>query len=534
MTFPTPGEMMALATQTPDDAARDAASSYPSTEEGWTARYRMLWEAYTSADYTADLVKLWHLFRAVDDANQEIDATYRVTRDFQFLVGIYSASVAGISPGPVLEDMEDAPEGTLEAAESVWRRSRVLSRVGAWARVCAALGGGFWEPVRMTAELPHRTTLVWRDPRTCRVFYDDTQTTIERAVVEVDVPDTEPMAGGGVSATPRMVKIRREIGPVRIDVYRDGVKDEAASGPHNLGRPPISHATWTPWTEPEHGLPVGHPLDKALGMIDSILCMARAVGNRHAAPILALYGAKLGTTANTVGKVGRVYHGLPKDAKLDTLEPTMDGVGRMLEVANSVREHIRMTEPAYIFSDSAGTESGEAKGYRSAAFEASVHDIRSRFYGALLEATQMAVCMDADTLYDPDVTHLTVDLPPILPRNVGAEVKSYVDVRADLAPADRVRLLQRLGFVPPDQDADDYAALVSDLTGDGPVVDGAGNDMATRGTELEAMATELGTTAAALLALADQTPESAAELRALAARVTAAQGVASPGSATAE
>lgn len=539
---------MPLATVTPETAARDAASSYPLTEEGWSARYEMLWQAYVGGDYTADMVKVWHLFRAVDDAGDEIDATYRVTRDFQFLCNIYAASVAGISPGPVLEDIdpseEDYPtaaayeaeearrEATMALGEAVWRRSRVLSRVGGWAKVCAALGDGYWEPVRMSETVPHRTTLVWRDPRNCRVYYDATGTIIERAVVEVEVPDTTPMEGAGVSTTPRMIRVRRELTQERIDVYRDGAHVPAESGIHKCGCVPIAHAVWSSWTEPEHGLPVGHPIDKALAMIDSVMCMARAVGNRHAAPILTLSGAKLGTGANSVGKVGRVYHGLPTGAKLDTIEPTMDGVGRMLEVARSIWEHIRMTEPAYIFSDSAGTESGEAKGYRSAAFEAAVHDIRARFYGALLEATEMAVCMDTDTMYDPDACYLTVDLPPVLPRNVGADVKSYVDVRADLHPDDRVRFLQRIGMIPPDEDPTEYAAELADMTGDAPMVDGAGGDMATRGAELETMAGDLTAIVAGLETMAGQMPEHAATLRALAARVSAARDVASPGSAS--
>jgi hypothetical protein len=344
----------------------------------------------------------------------------------------------------------------------------------------------------------------------------------------VDVYDTNS-TDAGVSATPRTVRVRRELTAERIDVYRDGVHVLAESGIHKLGRVPIAHVTWTPWTEPEHGLPVGHPLDKALAMIDSVLCMARAVGNRHAAPILTLVGAKLGTGANSVGKLGRVYHGLPVGAKLDTLEPSMEGVGRMLEVAESIRQHIRMTEPAYIFADSSGTESGEAKGFRSAAFEATVHDIRSRFYGALLEATQMAVCMDGDALFDPDVKHLTVDLPAILPRNVGAEAKTYVDVRADLHPEDQVRFLQRIGLVPPDRDPAEYVAARGDLTGVSPVVDG-GMDVEARGVEMEGMAEELGELAREMVEMAAQTPEYATALRALAARITAAQGVASPGS----
>ena len=115
---------------------------------------------------------------------------------------------------------------------------------------------------------------------------------------------------------------------------------------------------------------------------------------------------------------------------------------------------------------------------------------------------------------------------------MGADVKSYVDVRADLHPDDRVRFLQRIGMIPPDEDPAEYAAELADMTGDAPMVDGAGGDMATRGAELEAMAGDLTAIVAGLETMAGQMPEHAATLRALAARVSAARDVASPGSAS--
>lgn len=480
-----------------EEQSSDAASPWPEDESGWQSRYQILWDAYLGKDYGADVIKHWHLFRAIDDAGGEIDATYRVFRDFAFLVNTYSASVAGVHPGPVLESKGDKPR--LDAGELIWRRSGVLPRVGGWAKMTGVFGHGGWEVVRTNARKPYATQLVYRDARECRVYYDATKTRLVKVVIEVGyVDEAELKALNGVTDSPILHTYRRVLTPTRVDVYRDGRLVAEESGEHGLGAVPFAHAVWIPFTEPEHGLPSGAPLDRAVAMMDSVMCMARAIGNRNAAPMGVLKGAKL--SANNAGKVGNVYHGIPADGSFEYLETDMAGVGRMLEVAAHIHEHIRRTDPAYIFGDSSAAESGEAKAYRAAAFEAAVSDIRTRFYGALTTATEMAVASDAGRPYVPDDDALVVNLPGILPRSVAADVRAYSEVKGDMRRADRVRWLQRVGFVPPEHDPEAYAAEVGDeqaeaagmYNGGEPVNPGAGGGSSTEdeGREVDEPADE--------------------------------------------
>lgn len=448
--------------RTTDQQSADSISPWPEDESGWDTRYQFLWDAYLGKDYGADVVTAWHLFRALDDSGGEIDITSRVFRDFAFLVNTYSASVAGVYPGPVLEAYENAG-GRLNGGEAIWRRSMVRANVGSWAKMAAVFGHGGWEVVRRNSVKPYSTQLVWRDAREFRIYYDETKTRVTKVVIEVGYIDQDELKKfNGVLDSPPIHTYRRVLTPAEVLVYRDEKQMPDESGMHGLGVVPFGHAVWSPWTEPERGLPAGAPLDRALAMMDSVMAMARAIGNRNAAPMGVLIGAKL--ASNQAGRVGQVYQGLPVGADFKYLETDMGGVGRMMDLAKDIHEHVRRTDPAYIFGDSSSAESGEAKGYRSAAFEAAVHDIRTRFYGALTEATEMALAMEDNRAYDPANDGLTVDLPPILPRSMGAEVKAYSEVKGDMKRADRVRFLQRVGMIPSDADPDEYANEVADET----------------------------------------------------------------------
>jgi hypothetical protein len=75
----------------------------------------------------------------------------------------------------------------------------------------------------------------------------------------------------------------------------------------------------------------------------------------------------------------------------------------------------------------------------------------------------MAVAMEVRQRLDPDrYDKFRIDAPPILPRNVKAELEALDLVKGDLKRADRIRHLQRLGLVDATVDPEKYAAEVQD------------------------------------------------------------------------
>lgn len=451
---------------------QQAASAWPNDEAGWDYRYSMLWDAYIGAPYGEGLVKMWHLFRAVSDNGEEQDVTMRVHRDFQFIVNAYAAPVAGVSSagGPVLEVARDQFRPSLPAAEQVWRRSAVAANVERWAKSCAVFGSGGWEIVNTSPSPPYAPQLVWRDARCIRVHYDDTRTRIERVIYEAAVVDPAQLAKVDLRLDqPAITTYRRVLTPTRVEVYRDEKPVPEESYAHGLGRVPFVHVVWEPWTEPEHGLPAGHPLDLAVAMSDSIHCQIRAIGTRMGNPLLVVKGAKLGGqgSSHSLYRLGNTLSNLPADGGVEYAE-IQSSINQLLEAVRELRAHVRETEPAYLFADSSAAESGEAKSYRAALFEARVAAIRARFHGGLCAATEIALDVSARRP-SAEEGMFTSDLPPALPRNVSAEVATYSLVRDDMKKADRVRYLQRIGMIPADADPDEYALTTEDEGGMGAV-----------------------------------------------------------------
>lgn len=511
---------------TTSDWERQAASAWPSDEAGWDARYEMLWDAYTAKPYGNGIIKAWHLFRALADSGEEQDVTMRVHRDFQFIVNAYAPAVAGVGSGvgPVLEEARDGAD--LEVGEVIWRRSKVGAFIESWAKTAAALGSGGWEVVGTQRAAPYAPQLVWRDPRCTRVIYDDTRTRIDRVVYEsTTLTESAVRKVDQRLDSPAIETYRRVLTPERVEVYRNEKPVPEESYAHKLGRVPYTHVVWEPWTEPEHGLPAGHPLDLAVAMADSIHCQIRAIGTRMGNPIGVLKGAKLGTAAHDAWRLGNILSGLPPDGDFSYAE-IKSSISELLKALDALLSHIRETEPAYLFADSAASESGEAKSYRAALFESRVGSIRHRFHGALAEATEIALAFSAGRAYAEEGLY-RVDLPPVLPRNTKAEVDTYVQLRGDLRPADRVRFLQRIGVVPKDADPEEYARAAQDEGGAAAVdmmgadaqraaemgahMDEAGAELEEAGTELEAIAAALPPELAARLADVREMLDSARE-----------------------
>jgi hypothetical protein len=439
--------------------------TYPDSEQGWIDRYDRLWCAYLSEPYSTDEIKTFHLFRALDDNNAELDVTRRTFALFKFVV---ETDVGGCLGGRVALELEDGTTdandtvraGELEAGEAVWKRSLVDERLEAWVRSTLVMGDYCLEAVRTEAVAPYRTTIVGYDARNVVLTYDQlTGTKLVKATIRAGFVDDDHVAGDGVTEDGARHTYRREVTAERIDVWIDGVHNETLSGPHGAGVVPVVHLQCIPFTEPDHGLPAAIGIDEAIRMADSLATQAKAILTRFANPIGYISGAKV-PEGSAIQKFGRWFSG-PADMKAAYLEPSGNMIQQLTEQLGLLLKHIEQTNPEFMFADNEANVSGESRAFKASAFENKIGGIRGRIFSALARIVGIAVAMDADKAYDPERKAFKIDAPPILPRNVAGEVETLLSVRDAMTPGDFVRHLQRLGMVGLHEDPDAYAAKVA-------------------------------------------------------------------------
>jgi hypothetical protein len=448
-------------------------SAYPSTEQGWKDRYDRLWCAYLAEPYDLAEIKAFHLFRALDDNNDEIDVTRRVFSLYRFITEI---DVGGILGGRVALEVEDglkvdgadmsdeARAALLLAGEAVWKRSLVNERIEPWVRTTAALGDFFVEAVRTNKNKPYRTTLVGYDPREVTAYYDTlTGSRLIKVIVSTGYTGSDTVAADRVIDDGTPHTYRREITETRIDVYIDGVHQEKLSGEHNAGTIPVVHLQFTPFTEPDHGLPAAAGIDQAVMMCDSLATQGKTVGTRYANPIGYIAGAKV-PDGSALMKLGRWLVGLPVDAKVGYIEPSGNMLQQVREQIDQLLNHIQRTSPEFMFADNETNVSGESLTYKAAAFENKVGNARNRIFSGLCRITAIAVAMDADQPADVERIVYKIDAPPVLPRNAKTELEMLNTVRDRITEGDYIRHLQRLGIVGLHEDPEDDAARVAGAT----------------------------------------------------------------------
>ena len=428
---------------------------YPDNEEGWKEVYDFRWQCVLQYPYSAETQKAEHLFRAFDDQGNEIDQTRRLFRFFAF---ICETDARTLSPGLVLEASD---KKLLGAGEQVWRRSRMGEQLGVWFHELTVLGDGWVEAVRMSPKPPHRTRLVHYDPRHVTPFYDvETGTELERVEIEIDYMD-RPLEGG-IPGEETTHSYKRVLTRTRIDVYRNGELMQAESGEHGLGEVPAVQLRCIPWDRSGHSLCAASGVERALMFMDSLVTQGKAIGTRWANPTTIFYGFKVGDPSSAAA-FGRMINGAPKDGRAEHLEAKAASIDQLLKLQQEVASHIREVSPEFLFSDSGARESAEARSLRGQAFEAKMLDMRDRNYAALRRVIAMAVAMEERQRWDPDrYDRFRIDAPPILPRNVKAELEALDLIKGDLKRADRIRHLQRLGLVDATVDPEKYAAEVQD------------------------------------------------------------------------
>lgn len=443
-------------------------SAYPSTEQGWADCYDRRWACYVGEPYDLSEIKAFHLFRALDENNDKIDETRRIFTIVKFVV---DTDVGGVLGGRVALEVEDgiaegeaARAALLVAGEAVWKRSRVVERLEGWVRSTAVLADFYLEALRTSATKPYRTTLVGYDARNVTPIYDqETGTRLLKVIVEAPYIDEDTLLADGTIEQGALHTYRREVDEVGITVSIDGKPRPDLSGPHGAGTIPVVHLQWAPFTCPEHGLPAAAGVDQAVMMMDSFSTQSKAIGTRFANPILRISGGKL-PDGSDIQKFGRAFSGAA-DMTAGYVEPSGNMLQQLRELIREHLDYLQDTLPEFVFADAGINVSAEAKLLKAQAFENKVGDARNRIFAGLARVTAIAVAMDADAQVDPERIPFRIDAPPVLPRNVPAEIDTLIKVRDAITPGDFVRHLQRLGvLVEPEAYAKETGAVDAVLT----------------------------------------------------------------------
>jgi len=446
---------------------------FPETHEEWRDWQCRLHDAYLGVPYSLGEIQGWHLFRALDTSGNILAETRRLTRDIAFVVDTDTTALAGASWSLEPQDgTEGGDNAAVEAGLEVWRRSRVQQQKARWAKTAATMGSVVIEAVGMSPERGNRqTTLVAYDPRWCRLEYDvETGTELQRVVVEFEYFDEGEVRDGRFVENPVQHTYTREITRSEVTVWVDGEVQDGESGPHGQT---VVTAVHLPFlllpSDPCHGLWAAPGLEHSLSNVDSLLTQVAAIGNRHANPLLTVWGAKLEGGGGDVFQHGRIINGLPVGGDARYIEASLTGVSALLQAAEQAREQAKATLPEFLFTEAGANSSGSALNFRAAQFVAKMEEVRGRWFDAVAQITEVAIAMDTGTAWDPDDRLLRVSAPPVLPVNMTEELANLVSLMGEklLTKRDAVTRLQRLGWVPDDRDVDEYLAeLQTDRQGE--------------------------------------------------------------------
>jgi len=441
---------------TNEDAQRHALSAYPETEEAWRARYDMLEEAYEHGLYSSSEAKAYHLFRAVDDAGDEVDITRRVFQAYRFIV---DTDVRGfVGSGLTLEERAGSGRSQLAQAEAIWRRAMMPEHIRRDIRILATMGD-YWYEAQLDEQ--GRAVLVAYDPRMVTSYYSPRDgRTLERVVFETSTLD-EPRAGGlGLQPADLIRTWRRELTATTITETINGQKTRTWA--HNLGCVPAVQLRWTAWLAPEHSLPAPHGVEHAVTRIDSFLTQVGAIANRHAHPTMVISGARIGSGSDL--SLGRILSGLPPGGEAKYLEYGGDGIGAIRSVVADIMAHVRETAPEFLFADGGAAESGTARSYRASAFVAKIEEAREPNLSALARLLGMACARERKAPYLVEEDRLIIQAPPVIAPHVPTELAAVATLRTlgAITKADVVRHAQRLGLVDRSVDPVAYATEADD------------------------------------------------------------------------
>jgi hypothetical protein len=441
----------------------------PETPEEWASEYERRRRVAYGEPYTIGEHISFQIFRAIDDSTAEYSPQSIALREDDSIRFVQRVNASALFRGEPSIQAADEDDSRMAAAEKVWMDTKPKKQSKVWADMISSQGELPMEAVRFADDV---VRLVAYDPSMCTWTYDAETSSILLSL-EVVAPYLEQETDARGEVQPGVMRqYKRVVTAERIDVWIDGDHDLEKSGEHGIkdgqgkGVIPASVMLWQPMpADPTHGVPSSHGMDAAVARIDSMSAQMDAVSKRYANPYPVIKGAKV--TDPNVFKFGRLASGLPVDASMEYLEPTMTGLREIREEKQNKRTAIQDTRPEFIFHGAGAGASGEALKVRAAQFEGQVSEVRGTVFSELARLVEIGVAYATGATYDPADNWLVVDAPPVLPPDNKALLETYAaaDTLKIIKRADMVAGLQQVGLVPNDVDAAEYAAELEDATG---------------------------------------------------------------------
>jgi hypothetical protein len=441
----------------------------PETPEEWAEEYERRRRVAYGEPYTIGEHISFQIFRAIDDATAEYSPQSIALREDDSMRFVQRVNASALFRGEPSIQPVDAKDTRMDAATKVWTDTKPKKKSKVWSAMISSQGELPMESVKFG---DGAVRLVAYDPSMC-VWTFDAETSSTLISLEVLAPYLEQDTNERGEVMPGVVRqYKRLVTSERIDVWIDGEHDEDKSGEHGIkdangkGVIPAAVMLWQPMpSDPTHGVPSSHGMDSAIARIDSMSAQMDAVSKRYANPYPVIKGAKV--TDPDIFKFGRLASGLPVDASMEYLEPTMSGLREIREEKSNKRTNIQDTRPEFIFHGAGAAASGEALKVRAAQFEGQVLEVRGTVFSELARLVEIGVAYATGAAYDHADNWLIVDAPPVLPPDIEALLKALTsaDTLKIISRADMVAAIQRVGLVPDDVDPTKYAAELEDAMG---------------------------------------------------------------------
>lgn len=414
--------------------------------------------SYLGTAYTRAEIEAMALFEARSALNQLSAVTTRVMRDIAFVTNVDSASIASNKLRLSVEDeIEPGAErdAIMASARAIWQRSEIDEVRLWWATTMCSEG----EILLETVKDPNIGPLVVMHPfDVYQLSYDRTGKTITRCVIDLVLPGVETVTTGGKIETGDPRSYRRIITPDAVNVWIDGVWQEAESGVNDLGVVPVVRVCYQRVLDGRFCANSGYGYADIVAALDSMLCQMRTIATRHAHPILLGTGVDARESAEIQNQGATIA--IPEGTTLEWLEATLAGIEALVKTMIEVRQAMKETLPQFMFADASANSSGTALSYRAANFVMQIDPIREAFYCALEKAIGFGVAMELDQTWSDLGNVIDVAGGAAIPQDVAALAQIYTALReaGAITSADLARYLQASGIASDDKAADVYAA----------------------------------------------------------------------------
>lgn len=476
--------------------------AWPTTWDGRRKEQKRRRELVLMRPYTVEECQRLGLFQGTAPGNTIIHRAQRISPLISFVASVgatllsreWTLNLKGDST-----PKRDDPR--LTRGSETWARSKIPRSARMWADNLTVEADCFMES---TIDDKGRAVVVHHAPQTVRVWLDSRGLEVVKATITfmVDDPDDD---------TKQVTYVRT----LTREAVSEKIGDKAPTTvQHKLGVVPLGWVQFAPsGVDPYLGRPPWWGIEDGVAVHDSSASILTVIGTKRANTVLFAEGVDItaGTDAGSTGsgiQGGTVEGGVivgPVGTDVRPVGHGLEGAQALVEQSGEVHAVVATTRFELLFTDAGANASGTALSHRAAGLLATYtppdRDLRSSVGRALAMAQAMADGLPwSDAL---DVYEVTAG--PMLSLDRAAELDALVkSLETGLVkPADAVRKLQDLGYIPRDADPEQYAqeargvdventaaqaSALSSLTGGG-VTDGAAAvaDTALNGAQVSAI-----------------------------------------------